>query len=197
LRSSRNRLHVIRHTYVLVSEVPTQLQENPPLNPAPSQINLINITKILFLRTLVCGVGCRERADRNDEDILARIARSYTNLQDLMLGTWKRSQCLHYQKSVPCLPFLSSLTKHKRLVFSNQLVNPATSSPADDVHHYIIPPKLLLTNRFYFQQTSAIHAPVGKRKDGSLSGRSPAPIADSSNVATNCKETQRVEFTKN
>jgi hypothetical protein len=69
-------------------------------------------------------------------------------------------------------------------VFSNQLVNLATSSPADDVHHYVIPPKLLLTNRFYFQQTSGIHAPVGKRKGGSSSGRSPAPIADSSNVAT-------------
>jgi hypothetical protein len=67
----------------------------------------------------------------------------------------------------------------------NQLVNPATSSPADDVHHYVIPPKLLLTNRFYFQQTSVIHAPVRRRKGGSLSGRSPAPIADScSNVAT-------------
>jgi hypothetical protein len=69
-------------------------------------------------------------------------------------------------------------------IFSNQLVNPATSSPADDVHYYVIPPKLLLTNRFYFQQTSGIHAPVGKRKGGSLSGRSPAHIADSSNVAT-------------
>jgi hypothetical protein len=63
-------------------------------------------------------------------------------------------------------------------------VNPATSSPADDVHHYVIPQKLLLTNRVYFQQTSGIHAPVGKRKGGSLSGRSPASIADSSNVAT-------------
>jgi hypothetical protein len=72
------------------------------------------------------------------------------------------------------------------LLFSNQLVNPATSSPADDVHHYVIPPKLLLTNRLYvcFQQTSGIRAPVGKRKGGSLSGRSPASIADSSNVAT-------------
>jgi hypothetical protein len=69
-------------------------------------------------------------------------------------------------------------------LFSNQLVNPATSSPADDVHHYLIPPKLLLTNRFHFQQTSGIHAPVGKRKGGSLSGRSPAPIADSFRVAT-------------
>jgi hypothetical protein len=68
-------------------------------------------------------------------------------------------------------------------VFSNQLVNTATLSPADNVHHYVIPPKLLLTNTFYFQQTSGIHAPVGKRKGGSLSGRSPAPIADSSNVA--------------
>jgi hypothetical protein len=63
-------------------------------------------------------------------------------------------------------------------------VNLATLSPADDIHHYVIPPKLLLTNRFYFQQTSGIHVPVGKRKGGSLSGISPAPIADSSNVAT-------------
>jgi hypothetical protein len=70
-------------------------------------------------------------------------------------------------------------------VFSNQLVNPATSSPADDVHHYVIPPpKLLLTNRLYFQRTSGIRAPVGKRKGGSLFGRSPTPIADSCNVAT-------------
>jgi hypothetical protein len=70
------------------------------------------------------------------------------------------------------------------MVFSNQRVNPAPSFPADDIHHYVIPPKLLLTNRFYFQQTSGIHAPVGKRKGGSLSGRTPAPIADSCNVAT-------------
>jgi hypothetical protein len=69
-------------------------------------------------------------------------------------------------------------------VFSNQLANPATSSPADDVHHYVISPNLLLTNRVYFQQISGIHTPVGKRKGGSLSGRSPAPIADSSNIAT-------------
>jgi hypothetical protein len=27
-------------------------------------------------------------------------------------------------------------------------VNPATSSPADDVHHDVIPPKLLLTSIF-------------------------------------------------
>jgi hypothetical protein len=39
-------------------------------------------------------------------------------------------------------------------VFLSQLVNTATSSPADDVHHYAIPPKLLLTNRFYFRPTS-------------------------------------------
>jgi hypothetical protein len=38
--------------------------------------------------------------------------------------------------------------------------------------------------RFYFQQTSGIHAPVGKRKGGSLCGRSHAPIADSFHVAT-------------
>jgi hypothetical protein len=58
---------------------------------------------------------------------------------------------------------------HPGLIFSNQLVNPATSSPADDVHHYVIPPKLLLTSRFYFQQTSGIRAPVEKRKCSSLS----------------------------
>jgi hypothetical protein len=72
-------------------------------------------------------------------------------------------------------------------VFLSQLVNKATSLwPVDDVlvHHYVIPPKLLLTNRFYFQQTSGIHAPVGKREGCSLSGRSPAPIADNFNVAT-------------
>jgi hypothetical protein len=78
----------------------------------------------------------------------------------------------------------SGMRRQVILVFSNQLVNPAISSPADDVHHNVIPPKLLLTNRFYFQQTFGIHAPVGKRKGGSLFGRSPAPIADSSNVAT-------------
>jgi hypothetical protein len=46
------------------------------------------------------------------------------------------------------------------------------------------PTKLLLTNRFYFQQTFGIHGPVGKRKSCSLSGRSHAPIADSFHVAT-------------
>jgi hypothetical protein len=69
------------------------------------------------------------------------------------------------------------------LLFLCQRVNTATLSPAD-VHHYVIPQKLLLTNRFYSQQTSGTYAPVGKRKGGSLSGESPAPIADSSNVAT-------------
>jgi hypothetical protein len=37
--------------------------------------------------------------------------------------------------------------------------------------------------RIYFQQTSGVHAPVGKRTGCSLSGRSPAPIADSFHVA--------------
>jgi hypothetical protein len=67
-------------------------------------------------------------------------------------------------------------------------VNTATSSPADDVHHYVISLNLLLTNRFYFQQTSGIHAPVGKRKGCSLSGRSHALIADSFHVATMAKK---------
>jgi hypothetical protein len=81
------------------------------------------------------------------------------------------------------------------LILSRQLVNTATSSPADDVRHYVIP-SLLLTNRFYFQQTSGIHAPVGKRKGCSLSGRSPASIADSFNIATMARK-QRVKFTRN
>jgi hypothetical protein len=70
------------------------------------------------------------------------------------------------------------------ILFLCQLVNTATSSPADDVHHYIIPSNLLFTNRFYFQQTSGIHAPVGRRNGCSLPGRNPASIADSFDVAT-------------
>jgi hypothetical protein len=69
------------------------------------------------------------------------------------------------------------------IIFLSHLVDMATSSPAD-IPHYINPPKLLLTNRFYFWQTSGIHAQVGKRKVCSLSGRSPAHMADSFNVAT-------------
>jgi hypothetical protein len=69
-------------------------------------------------------------------------------------------------------------------VFLCQRVNTAAPSPADDVHHYVIPKKLLLTSRFYFQQTSGIHAAVGKRKVCSLSGRSPSLIADNFHVAT-------------
>jgi hypothetical protein len=51
-------------------------------------------------------------------------------------------------------------------------------------------------NRFYFQQTPGIYAPVGKRKGCSLSGRSPAPLADSFHVATMARK-QRVKFTRN
>jgi hypothetical protein len=42
--------------------------------------------------------------------------------------------------------------------------------------------------RFYFQRTSGIYAPVGKMKCCSLSGRGPASIADSFNVATMARE---------
>jgi hypothetical protein len=35
------------------------------------------------------------------------------------------------------------------LLFLCQWVNMATLSPADDVHHYVIPQKLLLTIIFY------------------------------------------------
>jgi hypothetical protein len=81
-------------------------------------------------------------------------------------------------------------------VFLCQQVNSATSSPADEVHHYVIPQKLLLTNRFYFQQISGIHAPVGKKKMLLLSGSSHALIADSFHVATMARK-QRVKFTRN
>jgi hypothetical protein len=74
--------------------------------------------------------------------------------------------------------------QRENCVFLCQRVNTATSSPAADLHYYVIPQKLLLTNRLYVQQTSGIHAPVGERKGCSLSGRSPAPIADSFHVAT-------------
>jgi hypothetical protein len=67
------------------------------------------------------------------------------------------------------------------IVFLCQRLTTATSSPDDDVHCYVIPPKV---TRFYFQQTSVIHVPVGKRKGCSLSSRSSAPIADSFHVAT-------------
>jgi hypothetical protein len=46
------------------------------------------------------------------------------------------------------------------------------------------PPKVIIDQRFYFQQTSGALAPVGKRKDCSLFSRSPAPIADRFHVAT-------------
>jgi hypothetical protein len=60
----------------------------------------------------------------------------------------------------------------------------ATLSPADDMHHYVIPQKLLLTIRFYLEQTSDIYVPVGKIKGCCLFGRSPAPVADNFHVAT-------------
>jgi hypothetical protein len=90
-----------------------------------------------------------------------------------------------FRKITACLCYLP-FSEHCLTLsnaFLSQLANTATSSPTDDVPHYVIPPKLLLTHRFYFQQTSGIHAPVGKRKVCSLSGRSPASIADSFNVA--------------
>jgi hypothetical protein len=42
--------------------------------------------------------------------------------------------------------------------------------------------------RFYFQQTSGIHAPVGKGKGCSLSDRRPGLIADIFHVATVAKK---------
>jgi hypothetical protein len=67
------------------------------------------------------------------------------------------------------------------LIFLCQRLNTATSSPADDVHHYVIPQKV---TTLYFQETSGIHAPVGKRKGCFLSDRIPAHVTDSFRVAT-------------
>jgi hypothetical protein len=50
------------------------------------------------------------------------------------------------------------------MVFSNQLVSPATSSPADDVHHYVIPPKLLLTIDSIFNKLPVFMRQWGKEK---------------------------------
>jgi hypothetical protein len=65
-------------------------------------------------------------------------------------------------------------TTHLRLVRRLRMLGAMLPYP-DDVHHYIKPKKLLLTNRFYFQQTSGVHAPVGIIKGCSLPGRSLAP----------------------
>jgi hypothetical protein len=79
-----------------------------------------------------------------------------------------------------------SCAEWRRLLRRQLMTYTITSSPL----------KLLLTNRFYFRQTSGIHAPVRKRKGCSLSGRSPSPIADSFHVATMARK-QRVKFTRN
>jgi hypothetical protein len=57
----------------------------------------------------------------------------------------------------------------------------AALSPADDVHHYVIPQKLL---DLIFNKLPVFMCQWGAKKKGcSLSGRSPAPI-DSFHVAT-------------
>jgi hypothetical protein len=55
-----------------------------------------------------------------------------------------------------------------------------TLSPADDVHHYVIPQNLLdsIFNKF------PVFMHQWGKKGCSLSGRSPAPTADSFHVAT-------------
>jgi hypothetical protein len=104
-------------------------------------------------------------------------------------GTYLRP-CFEFQ------PIRKLRHYHYSCLFSDILV-PATehgyfvaSGCRTPLHH---PPKV---TRFYFQQTSNIHAPVGKIKRCSLSGRSPAPIADSFHVATMARK-QRVKFTRN
>jgi hypothetical protein len=114
----------------------------------------------------------------------------------LIIITWPNTAWLSYEghgrKYTPTITELYpellnlclSLWFMTSLLFSNQLVNPATLLAADDAHHDVIPPtQSYYWPIVYFQQTYGIHAPVGKRKGCSLSGRRPAPIADSSNVA--------------
>jgi hypothetical protein len=55
------------------------------------------------------------------------------------------------------------------------------------------PPKV---NSFCFQHSSGIHAPVRKRKGWSLSGRSPAPTADSFHVATTATKNRVLNLRK-
>jgi hypothetical protein len=56
----------------------------------------------------------------------------------------------------------------------------ATSSPTDEVHHYVIPQKLLDS---IFNNLPVFMRQWGKIKGCSLSGRSPARIADTFLVA--------------
>jgi hypothetical protein len=78
------------------------------------------------------------------------------------------------------------------MLFLCQRLNAAISSPADDV----IPQNLLLTNGFYFQHISGIHAPVGKRKDFLYPVEVP-PHSRQLSYCHNGKEAQRVKFTRN
>jgi hypothetical protein len=66
------------------------------------------------------------------------------------------------------------------LVFLCLRLNTATSSPVDDVHHYVISQRLLdsIFNKL------PVFMSQWKKKNCSLSGRSPAPIADSFRVVT-------------
>jgi hypothetical protein len=78
------------------------------------------------------------------------------------------------------------------LVLCQQL-NTATSPPADDIHHYVISQKLLDS---IFNKLPLFIRHWEKRKGCSVSGRSPALIADSSLVATMARK-QRIKFARN
>jgi hypothetical protein len=65
-------------------------------------------------------------------------------------------------------------------IFLCQRLNTATSSPADDVHHYAVPRKLL--DSIFNKLPVFIHQ--WEKEGCCLSGRSSAPIAGSVHVAT-------------
>jgi hypothetical protein len=153
-----------------------------------SDHGLIRIT----IPTYLPGLKEPQKASVGIDSVLAGVQTRNSRLQAVWSNFLDKAQHLqnnqNYSLLASCISGFRNVMPFMFLLFSNQLVNPATSSTADDVHQYVIPPKLLLTNRFYFQQTSGIHGPVGKRKGSSLSGRSPAPIADISNVATSVRK---------
>jgi hypothetical protein len=64
-------------------------------------------------------------------------------------------------------------------IFLYQRLNTATSSPADDVRHYVIPQNVL---DYIFNKLPVFMSQL-KKKGCSLFGRSPAPLANSFHVA--------------
>jgi hypothetical protein len=124
--------------------------------PSPAVIQTPPICPVVILLVRSDNV---ENFDK--ESVLCSVYQFNYFLRPQLVDTFSHeSSSLGKNSSLVSLS--SSETTDDCLIFLCQRVNTATSSPADDVHHYIVPQKILLTNRFYFQQTFGIHAPVGK-----------------------------------